>query len=155
MAKKQSIGFTLQPGSLVSWEGKHYRIQQVSSLSELTLIDQNSGQLVAAQVHDLKPVFDPTDTHQDLSMLDGDKWQKAVERYEKIEPMLSNKMTKQQVVEHAKNVNVHPVTLYRWLKQYKQSGLMTDLIRTERNDKGTSRMSNEVEAIIQQVIQAD
>lgn len=155
MAKKQSVGFTLQPGSLVSWEGKNYRILQVSSLSEVTLIDPNSGQLVVAQVDELKPVFDPTDTHQDLSLLDGDKWQKAIERYEKIEPMLSSKMTKQQVVEHAKNVNVHPVTLYRWLKQYQKSGLLTDLMTSERVDKGTKKLSSEVEAIIQQVIQAD
>jgi len=155
MAKKQSIGFTLQQGSLVSWEGKHYRIQQVSSLSEVTLIDQNSGQLVAAQVDTLKPVYDSSDTHQDLSLLDGDKWQKAVDRYEKIEPMLSTKMTKQQVVERAKTVNVHPVTLYRWLKHYQQSGLLTDLMTSERSDKGTTKLPPEVEIIIQQVIQDD
>lgn len=155
MAKKHNVGFAIQPGRLVSWEGKSYRILQVGSLSDVTLIDPNSGQLVSAQVADLMPVYDPSDSHQDLSLLDSDKWQKAVERYEKIEPMLSNKMTKAQVIEHAKTVNVHPVTLYRWLKQYQQSGLLTDLMTSERADKGSKKLSPEVEAIIQQVIQTD
>ncbi|WP_165863693.1 Mu transposase C-terminal domain-containing protein [Phorcysia thermohydrogeniphila] len=77
-------------------------------------------------------------------------------RYEVIKPLLVPSRTKKQVEERAKEFNLNPATLYRWIKQFEESGgQLSALVPNygRRGGKGKKRVNPEVEKLIKEVIE--
>jgi putative transposase len=52
----------------------------------------------------------------------------------------------------ARVLGKHPATVYRWIEDYKHSERLSVFLRKERSDRGTSRLSSEVNKIIDTAI---
>ncbi len=144
------------PGQLVYWQGKGAVVQEIKSLSEalVRLIDEESLEIVL--ISDLKaspePVKKTSQTHIDASQ---QRWNTAVKRYETIKPLLENpNRTISDVEQIAAKSGTSVPTLYRWIKKYSDTGLVSSLLRPARSDKGASRIDPEQEAVINGFIES-
>ena len=62
------------------------------------------------------------------------------------------KRTLEKVQEVADAVGKHPATIYRWLEAYERSERVSVFLRKGRSDRGKNRLSNKVNAIIENAI---
>ena len=90
----------------------------------------------------------------DLSRIPESAWAEANARFAAIEPLLDHGHSRAVVEEQAKALGVNVSTLYRWLKKYRKSHLVADLLPSARGvHEGDTRLSAEPERIVGEVIQ--
>lgn len=122
--------------------------------------DHQSGELKRLKIGDLAPIVlepetSPPKGEADLVMAADALWRIAQIRFNAIRPLLATPdYSRTQVVECARIANVNVSTIYRWLQRYQQSGRVAALMPSERSGgRGQSRLSSEVEAIVQTTIE--
>jgi putative transposase len=146
---------TIRPGQLVYWRNKAAIVLELKGFSDAILRSVEDGSTDVAAVSDLALSPSSETVASAPHLLAKDKeWDKAVERYELIRPLLNmlgrEALDVQRVAEAAgKSV----VTIYRWLNRFEESGLVSSLLRSPRSDKGGQRLTEEVEQIITLQIQ--
>jgi putative transposase len=72
-----------------------------------------------------------------------------------VKPLLATEDAKRTSADVEKTVRVlgrHAVTVYRWIENYRRTGRLSVFLRKERSDRGTSRLSNRVNKIIDTAI---
>ena len=84
-----------------------------------------------------------------------EEWNIAKKRFNIIQPLLNTVRTKKDVEEIAIQNDLHPSTLYRWLKEYENSELLSVLIPkySNRGGKGQVRINAESELLMTKVIE--
>ena len=60
--------------------------------------------------------------------------------------------TLEKVQQVAAVVRKHPATVYRWIEAYERSERISAFLRKGRSDRGKSRLSKEVDAIVETAI---
>lgn len=148
----------LQPGAAVFYQGSLHRITHVLNLDEVLLLNEETKQLSHAKVDKLERVDIPPgpEARPDLMLVADKAWEEAKHRYEIIRPLLNQpNRTRQNVAERARVNNCHENTLYIWIKRYESKGLLTSLLPRSRSDKGATKLTPEVEVIIQAVVNSD
>jgi len=141
---------TIRPGQLVYWRNNPAIVLELKGLSDAILRTIDGAKTEIAQVSSLtlSPTSGEVSASQHLLSEDKD-WDKAVARYELIRPLLVNPHRDFRDVELVANTaNKSPSTVYRWLKRFEETGLVSSLLRIPRTDKGESRLSTEVSEII-------
>lgn len=84
-----------------------------------------------------------------LETLTEAEWEKAKKRYEIIVPILSNRGNLDVINDVAKDNGVSVPTIYRWLKFFDESGLVSSLAgKKKTGGAGKSRLTNSQEEII-------
>ena len=147
---------SLKPGVEVLYNEHRYRIRQVIDLTLVMLIDRQSGHMEQAKIADLKPVPSEKVSKSDIHMITDDVWQAAERRYEIIRPLLEmSRKTFNDVEVRAKEFGLHAMTLYKWIRAYEAEGRVTALQASVRSDKGSSKLSKDVEEIINAAIAND
>lgn len=148
----------LQPGTAVVYQNRLHRITHVLDLDEVLLVDDETNQVSHAKVGALKAVVGNAQAPARpdlLQVLDKD-WEEAKRRYEIIRPLLDNAdRSRQDVTDRGKAFSLHANTLYAWLRRYEDSHLLTSLLPRTRRDKGTTKLTPEIEAIIQAVVESE
>lgn len=149
----------LQPGVVVTARGRTYRISQVLDLETLLAIDTETGKTSHLPISELTPAaFEDTLTDSqaspDLATVAPEDWQIAEQRYATLLPILeAPRWTSELIHRQATSAKVHPVTIYRWLKQYQRNGRVSALIPAKPGaEPGRSRLPAEVDAIVQATI---
>lgn len=146
----------IQPGKRVSYLGRNFRITQLLSLQLAELIAEDNHEILNANITDLSAPDGQIIQRQDLTLIDEKAWNIARNRLEIIKPLLSlDRRTRKQVTEHAQQHSVSTNTIYAWIKAYEGSRLLSSLLPKTRNDKGTTKLSSEVEEIIQEKMATD
>ncbi|QMT34090.1 DDE-type integrase/transposase/recombinase [Conchiformibius steedae DSM 2580] len=147
--------FSLKIGMPVMFQGRNCVIIAMVDLDLFHVKDSATGATYQAQAQDLSPIMQ-TDFNHHVDSVSEQKWLVAQKHYDVIAPLLATTaLTKSEVTERAKQYGVHVSTVYRWLKQYQQTGVVTGLTRQTRSDKGKIGLSDNVEKIIQEVIEVD
>lgn len=92
--------------------------------------------------------------HQvDLSTINDDDWNDAVERYRVLQPLIrASKRSRADVVAASETLLVSPATTYRWLDRLERYGTVSCLLRKRRKDKGGKKLDDAVEEIVRDVI---
>jgi len=144
------------PGQLVYWQNKGAVVYELKGLSEAIIrtIDGESTELVPVSdlTVSLQPERKQKTTHLDAQQ---EEWNAAIKRYETIKPLLENPNRSAKDIESiAKSSGVSVPTLYRWMKKYSETGLVSSLLRPARSDKGGVRIDPEQEAIISKHIES-
>jgi len=146
---------TLKPGQLIYWNDKAAVILELKSLHELIIRFLKDNTTSIAHVKDIS--LTPKNPNAPVAnhfKADDKKWNLAIERFEIIKPLLNNhERTTEDVKQIAKKAGKNHVTVYRWLKRYQETGLVSSLLRPVRSDKGNSRLEMEVEEIIEQQLE--
>jgi putative transposase len=93
----------------------------------------------------------------DLVSVPEEEWQAAVERFEILKPLITTDRAKRTLTDIKRAARVlgrHPVTVYRWIENYKRCERLSVFLRKRRSDRGTSRLSSNVEKIIDTAIKS-
>ncbi|MGP5568168.1 transposase [Pseudomonas helleri] len=145
-------------GALVCHQKAVYRITQTLDFNSVLALDVETGRPVVLRVSELKPflgnkIVGPYADY-DLEDIGAEEWATAQKRFAVIQPLLGIEGKSKRVVEaRAKEVKVDPVTVYRWLRRYKEQGELTGLIPTKRGwSKGRARISEDVEKVIKDIV---
>lgn len=141
-------------GAMVLFDNKVCTITAVLDLDTYQLRANTTGATYQAQLADLF-AFQAADIHH-VDSVSESKWELAQQHFDVIEPLIrQSRYTKADVQARAAECGVHVSTVYRWLKMYRETGVLTGLTRKQRSDKGVTQISAEVEQIIQQVLEVD
>ena len=157
-----STVINLAVGAVVESAGKRYTITHLLDLD--TVLCKEDGTSATARLHikDLAPVnLQSTDQAPDsteLAIVSEADWVEANRRFHLIRLLLHStanaRRTKEGVAEQARAAGVHIATLYRWIDAYERSGRVSSLLPTRRSGgRGKSRLSPEVESILQATIE--
>jgi len=84
-----------------------------------------------------------------------EQWDCAKKRLNIISPLLHKNRTTEETMKVAEANNIHPSTIFRWLKSYEESELLSVLIPrySNRGGKGKTRIHEESELIMNKVIE--
>lgn len=143
------------PGAVVYFESVRYQVIDLVSATYL-IVKNDEGKTKTVKASDVVPdLKQPVAPLPDLGIIGADKWERALEIYSAIEPLLAlgnNGRTRADVKKVADAVDRNIATVYRWIEDYESTGLLSSLIRKARKDTGSKRLNPQVEEIIQQVI---
>ena len=149
---------TLVPGKLVYWKGQPVVILELKGFSEAIVRDINSGSTDIVRVAELTINLGPLNNHsQGRHLVAKDKeWSLALERFEIIKPLLDkHARTESDVRKVASEHGKGTATLYRWIKRFEETGLVSSLLRQERADKGDKKLPKEVNELINAQIEKE
>lgn len=160
MAKSSSVLFQIEKGELVNYNGQEYVVLKVIDLTKVlaqNIVNKNTEVL---DIRHLTPWVVKQDAKTDKQDIDltgipEEEWQFARARLKIIEPLLSKKEWGTAAVEKiALQANLGVATIYRWMRAYKNSGLLSSLLPDKAGWKaGNWRLDKEVEAIIKDRIE--
>ncbi|MDD2267586.1 helix-turn-helix domain-containing protein [Sulfuricurvum sp.] len=137
--------------------GKVYQISLIIDFDEVIGIDIETKRPERLLIRDLKPVSldkvqDNGFIHRDLTDISDDDWRELERRFAAIAPIL-NGASRAEIEQHAKSINIHFTTLYRWLRNYKSTGTLTGLLpKKEGRKPGEIRIDSRAEKIIHEKI---
>jgi putative transposase len=164
--KEQYMSSSIQitPGVCVFFQNHVFRIARVLDLETVLATNEATSELKRLFIKDLISADESqveTSETEDVSInaelvsIDEDDWGEANRKYTLIKPLLeAPRYTREMIEERARAGGVHWTTLYRWMEAYLRIGRLSALLPNKRGcKKGQSRLSPEVEAILQATIE--
>ena len=154
-----STQLDLTPGSRVGYRDATMVITHLLDLETVLARDLESGQVTRLPITSLSPPPSedtrPKSTDVDLTAVRDEDWKEANRRFLLIRPLLTKPdRTRQDVEAQANEGGVHFTTLYRWMQLYEATGRVSALLPPKPNGgRGKSRLSEEVEVILQATIE--
>lgn len=150
----------LIPGCTVLHKEKQYVIVDIAGLDAVIAKNMVSGKAERIAVNQLEPDIPSGQNivRQDLLTVKDDDWLEAHKRFLSIRPLLilsDGPRTKEMVKRVADDNSINTATVYRWIRAYEKTGLVSSLLRSSRKDAGNSRLKPEVEKIIREVIEEE
>ncbi len=154
--------FNIRPGIEVMCGANQYVITHILDLENVLARHVETRELLTLSIKELRPV-EPgqadgkksTATDLDLENISSEHWDEAKRRFSLIQPILgSTERGKAEAVQIAKQHGVGHATLYRWRRDYLNSGLLSSLLPAKPDGgRGRGRLQNSVvEAIIKESI---
>ncbi|MEH3085439.1 MAG: Mu transposase C-terminal domain-containing protein [Xylophilus ampelinus] len=146
---------TLVPGSSIVYKGNPCKLMEILSLDEAVVKDAQ-GETITCKVADLAVESSKGNRKIDLSSIDIEKWQSAMDIYRQIRQILEKPeklRTVADVDQAAHYLRCSRSTMYRHLDDYRKHGEISALLRKPRSDFGKSRLPSEIESIISQTIE--
>lgn len=151
-----SQSLLLQEGKRVTYQDRSYRIVQFLSLQLAELVAEDNNEIINANIVDLKAPNINKAKRPDLMVIDERAWQTAKNRLSIIQPLLNlPSRTRDLVTEHGKEHSVSTNTLYNWIKAYEELNVLSALLPKTRKDKGTTKLPDAVEEVIQETMATD
>jgi len=146
---------TINPGQFVYWKSEPAIVLELRGFSEACIrVIANKKTYVVRASELTERLESQSNSHGHLFATDRE-WDIAVERYELLKPLLGNRQrTLADVEELARKVGKSFATIYRWLQKVENTGLVSSLLRVPREDRGKSRLDEEVEQLIEAKIQS-
>lgn len=144
------------PGMTVYHASARYQIVDLASSTQVVIKGENGKQKTVSAVELVPNLERPLAKLPDLGVIEPSKWERAIEIYNAIEPLVamgSKSRTRADVQKVADSVDKHIATVYRWIEDYEVTGLVSSLIRKPRHDAGKKRLNEAVEKIIAETIE--
>lgn len=142
--------------SQVSYQGCSYRVKALLDTRRLLLERAEDDHIVVVDVKDVAPVYANNAQTPSIELATDEQWAMANKRFALLKPILENRSDGALVKRIARENKLNPSTLYRWLERYDATGLLASLMERPRTGgRGTSRLSPELDAIIQQAIKTE
>ena len=151
------ISLSFVPGSIVRWRNRRFVVVDHLGMETIIAREQGKRGLERIPIQEARPDLRKDDIRRsaDLISVPEKAWQAATKQFKSIQPLLEMddaKRTLADVQKVADALGKHPVTIYRWINEYKHAGRLSVFLRKERSDRGTSRLSKEIETIIDNAI---
>lgn len=150
------------PGSLVSTNGRTYRVTHLLSLDDVLAEDVATKIPERLRIDALDPApaegrapRNGAEATPDLEAIDEAEWAVAQRRLAAIKPLLDDPFRTRAMAEAAAAAcGVNAGTIYEWMRLYLESGHLSALIPRQRGRKpGVKLVRAEVEAIIASAIE--
>lgn len=144
------------PGMTVRHGASCYQVTDLASATHALIKDEH-GRYKTIPATELVPDLDvPIAPLPDMGAIESGRWDRAVEIYNAIEPLVTlgaGSRTRADVQKVADAAAKHIATVYRWLEDYESTGLVSSLMRKPRSDSGKKRLDEQVEKIIAETIE--
>jgi len=142
----------------VKFRDSVYTITHVLNLERVILRNDFTGEKRRATIAELEPSDKAHSKSQNSMPLEGftpEQWDAAEAKLEIIRPLMNpeENRTSDDVTKVANKNKVAPSTVYRWLSLYESTGRLSSLVRSGRKDKGNSRIDNDSETLITEIIE--
>ncbi len=155
------VHMVIQKGSVIHQNGRDYLVTRLIDVDKVLARERGSDQLVVLELGGGEVPDNPTikswRKHEfDLESVSASDWEEAERRYKAIEPLLHRRADRsaQDWEVAAKMAGVGKSTIYRWVKDYQNSGLLTELLpRKTQGAPGMSRLKAEVKAVVDDFLQ--
>jgi len=146
----------IRPNEYVKDNGQIYKITQIIDFESVIGINVHSSQSKVLSIQSITAVDneipDNGFIHQDLEEISDANWKEIERRFKLIQPLLQGAKRK-EIENYSKKVNIHYTTLYRWLRNYNATGVLTALLAKKPGcASGTIRITEAAEQIIETVI---
>ncbi|MFC5429460.1 helix-turn-helix domain-containing protein [Paraburkholderia denitrificans] len=163
MTANSPAQFFIQKGATISSNGRDYIITAIADINLVFARDIESKAKVLLKIGDIgpprlvhKPLTDES-VERDLLGVPADQWAIAEERRQLIAPLLDSYYHRSNALAYqlAARAGVSKTTIYRWLAEFRNSGLLSSLLpnASERGGRGKARISAEVETVIRDCIE--
>lgn len=146
------------PGAIVRVNGMTVCVKRWETADRLLVRDimNSSERIVSLAEISESMAGSQTGPQLDLSSIDPESWELAIERFRVLEPLVGQPARSRADVEQAAAaLLVSCATAYRWLSRIEAYGTVTCLLRKPRKDKGEKRLDEDVEQILRNVIASD
>lgn len=160
MSKHALKMLVLQVGELVRQGRNEYVITKIVDLDSVLARNLDSGKSEVIRVWELSPSQvgeeeQKPEPMRELEEVSEADWDYARRCLEIIKPLLGRHKRGNNVADSiAQESGVSRATLYRWLRFYRNTGLLSSLLPTKRKGgRGKGRLSDEIEAIIEDRVQ--
>lgn len=155
------VHMAIQRGSVIHQNGREYLVTRLIDLNKVLAKEIASGQLVvlelgSSELADNPPIKSWRKHEFDLESVSESDWKEVDRRYKAIEPLLFRRADRsaQDWLVAANAAGVGKSTIYRWVKDYQNSGVLTELLpRRTQGAPGKSRLKAEVKAIVDDFLQ--
>ena len=148
----------LQRGIKFVYKGEIYSLIKILDLSTIFAKNINTEETIKIPISEID-FINPDENNEenkleaniDSELIPDKHWNIAKERLETIKPLIKPDRTKKEVLEIAKKHNIHPATIYRWIKNYEESGyLLSSLLPNykSRGGKNKKRIDKQVEELM-------
>ena len=147
------------PGTIVRWQDQRVVVIDCDGFDTVLVHRIGDHEVKRAPIAEIKPdVSDAPYTFvvPDLVSVDEKKWEKAVKKFAAIKGLLemeASKRTLDAVKAAAETLGKHPATIYRWIDKYSKTRRLSVFLPKARPDRGSKRLSPEIEAVIDKAIQ--
>ncbi|OOF50384.1 Mu transposase C-terminal domain-containing protein [Rodentibacter trehalosifermentans] len=138
-------------------DGEQYElIEYLDENAQVMIRNIHTRQSKIASIYQLDnlKINERDDVCVDLSAISDEYWEKALEKYEMIKPLLSYEQhSPSSVKARAKEVGVSDRSLYRWIQAYNSLGSIAGLVARKRGwSEGSSRLTKEQDDLVAGVI---
>ena len=131
--RKKPVVLSIQKGAKVTQGDREYVVTRVVDLDKVLAKELASGELVVLSLNaleapqKLKTANEGREKELDLESVTSDEWKVAEDRLKVIEPLLERRSarTKQDYLDAAKRAGVSQPTIYRWMRNYQKTELLT------------------------------
>ncbi|MDX9694388.1 MAG: DDE-type integrase/transposase/recombinase [Bacteroidales bacterium] len=130
-------------------------IIRIINVNTVSIEEIETHIIYTVDVSELEPIEKNQELEYNLHGLSEKEWEKANMRYNVIKPILKNRGDLDLIHKTALKNKVGVSTIYRWLKLFDNSGLVSSLVGMKRTGGiGKSRLSNLQEDVINDKIHA-
>ncbi len=145
--------FMLKKGTKFLYKGQTYLMITFQDLSNVLAKNIETQEIHKIPIFEIELLEEEKENKPDIDteIIPDKYWEVARERFKIIEPLLKPDRTRKEVIEIAKKHNIHYSTIYRWIRDYEESGgLLSSLIPnySSRGGKNKKRTDKEVEEIM-------
>jgi len=142
----------------VEYKKEIFKISSIIDFHEVVGVNIETKRPKRLEIKYLKPIvpenigMNPA-VYKDIYEYSNEEFKEIQEKYNAIQPLLSNDISREEIEQHAEKIGVHFTTLYRWLKKYKSTGTLTGLLpKPSGRKKGETRLDFMTEDVMQEVI---
>lgn len=145
----------LIPGTTVSWNGTRHVLLDLDGLTHAVVRSVESQRTSIAPVSELGPdaaLAPPVNIHD----VPDEAWREALALFEALRPLIDtpkHRRTAQDIDRVADQLGKSRHSVYKYLQAWQKHGRLSALLRKERNDKGRHRLSEDVKAIVNKVVE--
>jgi len=155
----EAASLVVVPGAIVTFDKSAYCVMRLDAVDSVVGRDIETGTDRTIKLSDLSsiPELGSDKTRTDLIALANDRygsdqWDIACERYRIIRPLLGIDPSRALIESTAAEHDTSVASLYRWIRAYRESGLVTSLMRKKRKDAGTKKIDPRAEKVIRRVL---
>lgn len=142
-----------EPGVKVTYKDKPAIIIKIVDINLVSIQMLDSNIIYTIPINEINSLHENTPSTKPLISLNDKEWEIAKYRYELIKPIIDGNKSTVEIKEIALNEKIHYTTLYRWIKIFNETKQISSLSgRKKSGGKNRSRLNNEVDTIINDVI---
>lgn len=144
----------LNIGEKILYKNKDAIIIKIVDLNQVCIEEVNTNIIHTVGISEIAPYnISQKPIDNEIHLLSEAEWVIAKHRYEIIKPILKNRKDFSLINQIAETNEIHYSTIYRWVKKFDQTNLISSLTPSQRKGgKGKSRILKEIDQIINKVI---
>lgn len=144
----------LIPGNIVLWQNENWILIDIPDINTALLKNTQTNRTELVRVSELQ-ITDNT-RNKNLISIPDEIWNQAWAYFQVLKPLIGKEKrecTYENIDEAAKLLGKSRATVYRWLNKLNNNKSVSSLLRNQRSDIGSSRLSEEIELIIKTKIE--